>query len=342
MIKTLLLAFFFTITVQAEEPPSVVTTATASAPQAAAPRPKKKRKKKSTSGATTSASSAPTTSNVQPADAVEKIWEANKAVQTISKKNDRCALCELNQKTETSGVSETRADELIKMKKQFDSPELNKDNALVEPKTDVNTLGNKSAVCGSRPGNYEMCILNGEVTPSQFKLKTMKPLNREWSFEYPGQATQDMGIMVSDFNDEAFSKSQFTYLMVFPRRYLPSIRTEGNKQIVTLPTGETVTYDTQTKKILSGALSDSLSNDKAYIGEYVSIKVNRNGEEPRLGKGMATITKPGKDGKKKQECKVSLKELWPDQSENSALHFKYPTDKAFDEFLQKRCKFGVY
>lgn len=275
------------------------------------------------------------TSNVSPADVIERIDAGNRAVKKMNEQNERCAICELNDQTQTAGVSETRADELIKMKKQFDALDSKSAGSLVEPKTDVNTTATRSAVCGDRPGNYQACIYNGDVVPGQIRLnnRTNKPLPREWQFDFAGQARQDLGISISDYNDNHYSQSQFTYMMVFPRRYLPSVRTDDTQQIVTLPTGETVTYDTNTKKVLGGALSDA----KTYTGSNVVVKVDATGKEPRLGKGSATISKNGKS------CKVPLKSLWPDQSDSSMLHFKFPTDKEFDEFLKSQnCGFSVY
>lgn len=285
---------------------------------------KKSKKKKSS-----------TASDVSPVDVVERINAGNQAVKKIKEQNDRCVVCELNDKAQTTGASETRADELIKMKKQFDSLDSKSEGALVEPKTDVNSTNTRVAVCGERPGNYQACIYNGDVVPGQIRLnnRTNTPLPREWQFDFAGQARQDLGISISDYNDNAYSKSQFTYMMVFPRRYLPSIRTDGDQQIVTLPTGETVTYDTKTKKVLGGALTDA----KTYTGSNVVIKVDATGKEPRLGKGSATISKNGKS------CKVPLKSLWPDQSDSSMLHFKYSTDQEFDDFLKtQKCGFSVY
>jgi hypothetical protein len=266
---------------------------------------------------------------------VERINAGNNAVKKLNEQNERCAICELNDQTQSSGANETRADELVKMKKQFDSLDAKGAGSLVEPKMDVNSTSTRAAVCGERPGNYQACIYNGEVVPGQIRLnnRTNTPLPREWQFDFAGQARQDLGISISDYNDNAYSQSKFTYMMVFPRRYLPSIRTDGDQQIVTLPTGETVTYDTKSKKVLGGALTDA----KTYTGSNVVIKVDATGKEPRLGKGTATISKNGKS------CKVPLKSLWPDQSDSSMLHFKFPTDQEFDEFLKsQKCGFSVY
>ncbi|MNL85323.1 hypothetical protein D3C87_2135970 [compost metagenome] len=66
--------------------------------------------------------------------------------------------------------------------------------------------------------------------------------------------------------------------------------------------------------------------------------VGKPGDEPRraVGDRNVTITKQGK------KCVVPKKELWPDQRESSAFHFKYFSDKDFDNYLQRRCKFGLY
>ncbi|MFL5784363.1 MAG: hypothetical protein ACJ76H_07145, partial [Bacteriovoracaceae bacterium] len=47
-----------------------------------------------------------------------------------------------------------------------------------------------------------------------------------------------------------------SYMFVIPRKTVPSVRTEGNNLILTLPTGETVTMDKNSRAILGGPLTE--------------------------------------------------------------------------------------
>lgn len=266
---------------------------------------------------------------ITPADVIAKINEGNKAMQKVREKNDYCAICELNKKTETSGHTEVPAREAIAMK--------NNPEALMEPKTDENSINTFVSVCKAQGGgiDYDLCTYNGDVVPGQIRLfDRTKALRREWRFYSPGQARQDIGFSISDANDEHVSQSKETYMMVFPRRYLPSTRVEGGQQIVTLATGEKVVFDAKTKRIVSGALT----NEKTYSGPNVVVRVDGTGNDPRFSKSTVTITKNGKTCK----GKVPAKGLWPDQSDNSKLHFKYASDTEFDEFLKKTCGFSMF
>ncbi|MBC7370941.1 MAG: hypothetical protein H7326_05210, partial [Bdellovibrionaceae bacterium] len=187
-----------------------------------------------------------------------------------------------------------------------------------------------------REGGYDVCIYSGDVSPGVFKITNGDPggKSREWHFNYENRARQDLGFLITDVSASGRQTNE-TYMMVFPRKFLPSIRISGNTQVVTLPTGETVTYDIATKKIISGVLNEQ----KNYSGNGVVVRADQTGSnEARFGKGQhgsATITKSGKS------CQVPKKDLWPDQTESSALHFKFATDEDFDEYLKKKCGFGV-
>ncbi|MNT55851.1 hypothetical protein D3C72_1931200 [compost metagenome] len=153
---------------------------------------------------------------------------------------------------------------------------------------------------------------------------------------------------VSDAPNGTISATQENVFMLFPRHTLPHIRTEGNKQVVTLPTGETVTFNTRTKEIIGGVLSEdgpmalgggtkNLSKI-SYGGKGVMIRAVAGGSDPRLAAksvGTAVVTKQGKS------CSVPKKDLW-DQRGSSAVHFKYFSDKDFDTYLQRKCGFGLY
>lgn len=272
--------------------------------------------------------------NAQPVtnpvtETLMRIQEGNRAVKKVRERDEGCASCELANEY-SAAISRSE-----QVQRKFKAKESNQEGSLVPPSKDENTSGIRSAMCGTRKGNYDVCISDGDVTPSRFTFTNrIDGKNRLWSFHFENGARQDLAFSISDSPDGRGSTSKETYIMLFPRKYLPAIRIEGDKQIVTLPTGEVVVYDVTTKRVLSGVFSEN----KTYSGNGVMIRADQTGNDARYGRknnSTATITKQGKT------CKVAKSHLWPDQSDSSALHFKFATDEAFDAFLKQKCGFGL-
>ncbi len=273
-------------------------------------------------------------------DIVEKIQSSNAALKEHGRPGGPCSDCE---------VSNSYArDSYI--------PKRSADAATIKPPTrTVNPFGIRSTRCRTMPGPYESCTYEGDSEPGFFKLSNNGPnrivakgesRSREWGFHFEGNARQDLGFSVTDAPNGTISQLQESYFMLFPRVSLPTIRLVGNRQVVTLPTGETVTFNAQTKEIIGGVLSEdgAMTSGGAkldpakisYRGSGVAVRVDSRGSEPRLNRnGTATITKQGR------VCKVPIKDLWPNQSENSPVHFKFATDEPFNAYLKKKCGFGL-
>ncbi|MFS4457564.1 hypothetical protein [Bdellovibrio sp. HCB2-146] len=223
-------------------------------------------------------------------------------------------------------------------------------------------LGPISCVEETKGLTYQMCrsldrnlqeegfrIVNGGPNKIVSGTGGVKDYNRyrEFRFSYVGQARQDIQFSVLDSNGTN-SQSQESVFMLFPRETLPHVRSQNGQNIVTLPTGETVSFDSRTNQITGGVLSEDAPSRVgpgiraakiSYGGKGVMIQaVGQPGKDPRrpVGDRNVTITKQGK------KCVVPKKELWPDQRESSPMHFKYFSDKDFDSYLQRRCKFGLY
>jgi hypothetical protein len=249
-------------------------------------------------------------------EVIESISKGNKAINGLSSGSESCA------------QAWSRA---MEIKNKFSTATVSEPN--IPPTKNENSLNNPDVICGSRPGDYDICIPKSSSAPSGFKfLNTSR--DRDWNFYFQDSARQDLGFSITDGMSTSGSRAKETYMMVFPRKSLPSIKIEGNHQIVTLPNGETITYDVTTKKILGGVLDDN----KVYTGNGIVLRVDRTGNDARFSNSAnptAIITKQGKT------CKVSKKSLWPDQSNSSALHFKYASDESFDAFLKQKCGFGL-
>ncbi|NDG84357.1 MAG: hypothetical protein EBX52_04870 [Proteobacteria bacterium] len=173
-------------------------------------------------------------------------------------------------------------------------------------------------------------------------------LNREFRFRFRDRARQDLHFSITDAPTEYLSQLMESYFYVFPRKNLPAAELIPERGIlrVTLPTGETVDFDSAKKTVVGGVLVETgpidLNPDRfsrkfaqvSYLGDGVLVRVNRRGADPRLGT-VATVTK----GKK--SCKIESKYLF-NQDEKSSVEFLFPTDEGFNDFLLKRCGFGEF
>jgi hypothetical protein len=142
-------------------------------------------------------------------------------------------------------------------------------------------------------------------------------------------------------------------MLFFPRNYLPALVNVGDRNILTLPTGEEVEFNAATHEVTGGVFFEQavdLNPDKSarkfpdiqYIGKGVMVRADARGSDPRLGT-LATITtgSPASDcfqGKGCNQCGVPAKELW---AQSGAARFKFARDQDFHQYLLSRCEFGL-
>jgi|GEM_PF-2566079 hypothetical protein len=191
--------------------------------------------------------------------------------------------------------------------------------------------------------NYYNLTPIGDQEVSAFALSERKvdrdknsiePKGRDWTFSFENQATQDIYFAVSDLSGvdkEGRVLGTDSYYLLFPRVSLPTVRETDGRIIVTLPTGETVSYDSATKKPINGVLKETSAkgtSNIAYTGKGLMIRVDGQGDDPRRS-SKATVIKNGK------VCKVPASEFW--SPKNEALHFKYGKDTTLNSFLMKSC-----
>ncbi len=174
--------------------------------------------------------------------------------------------------------------------------------------------------------------------------------DRTFSFSFQSRARQNIYFSVTDAPNEYLSQLMESYIYLFPRKVLPAlewIESPGQqaRMKITLPTGETVDFDGTTHEILGGVLSETAPIDLGadrfkrkfarlqYSGDGVMIRVDKRGGDPRLGT-LATITRGTRS------CKVSSSLLF-NQDGTSEVEFLFPTDSEFNEFLIKKCGFGI-
>lgn len=286
---------------------------------------------------------------------LQKISDGNSAAKVMGRPGGECAGCEVEK------VFSRGSDERKQYSVEYEALSSVDKPAPVAPRVSENR--NSSLLCvnplsrqqmaqeSNRLTNryYSFCNYSGESAMGQFSFVNTGPnkivtsvanpktgytgRSRQWAFSFPGGATQDISISVMDGE-----KSQ-SVMMLFPRKSLPQVRVSGNRKIVTLPTGETVTFSAEGSEILGGVMREGPVTQGIpqvkYGGTGVLVRVDLNGtNDPRLVK-TASISKQGKS------CRVPAADLWPDRRNESSLHFKFPTDAEFDVYLKNKCGFGI-
>ncbi|HLT22123.1 MAG TPA: hypothetical protein VKZ84_01720 [Bacteriovoracaceae bacterium] len=166
------------------------------------------------------------------------------------------------------------------------------------------------------------------------------PTDRQWDFISDDNALNATYIQVTDSpTPGTLSHLMETIYVLIPRKEIPRAETKGDEIHVTLPTGEMVIYDAKTKLIKKGAMSEKAIDTNSnrfqrkfttdYVGEGISIRVDRRGGDPRTGSGNVTITQKGK------KCTLPKSQVWGGTDDRPA--FKYNDDKRLVDVLNSKC-----
>ena len=168
--------------------------------------------------------------------------------------------------------------------------------------------------------------------------------DRTFSIEMPERARQDISLHITDAPTDKLSQLMESHFMIFPRLVVPAILVDGIYTKVTLPNREEVIFSTESKEIISGVLKEGAAidlgpdrfkrkfADVVYTGKGIFLRVDRRGEDPRLGAQIATIFYHD------IKCKVPVSQLW---DQKKSLHFLYPIDADFFVFVKKTCGFQI-
>ena len=196
------------------------------------------------------------------------------------------------------------------------------------------------------------------ILPQRRDISKNQLYTRDFQFRFDDRARQDVHLSVTDWvasRDKQFRLSELmnSVMLFFPRNYLPAVVTVGDRNIVTLPTGEEVEFDAHTHEVSGGVFSEAAVDpnpDKSlrqfpairYTGSGVMVRADARGSDPRLG-NMATITtgSPPPDcvqGEACKRCEVSAKEIW---AQSGAARFRFAHDEDFHNYLLSRCAFGL-
>ena len=100
------------------------------------------------------------------------------------------------------------------------------------------------------------------ILPPRYDIGKNLLFTRDFQFRFDDRARQDIQLFISDWppsRDKQFRLSELmnSIFHFFPRNYLPAIFGSGARYVVTLPTGEQVEFDANTREILGGVFSET-------------------------------------------------------------------------------------
>jgi hypothetical protein len=150
--------------------------------------------------------------------------------------------------------------------------------------------------------------------------------------------------------------------MFFPRRNLHLAQQLSGTIDVTLPTGEKVIFQKDSKEIVDGVLTEGpvdITKDKQkrqypdlkYNGRGVVLRANARGQSPQLEDSekikidMEHGLKGSTDvliinGTTGQRCRRPKSDFW-EQLDVTPIEFKFSTDEEFEVYLRNNCGFGI-
>jgi len=222
----------------------------------------------------------------------------------------------------------------------------------------------------------EISVSRGSATPESFTdgfsvqnigdNKIVKSSNknseRVFHFDYLEQAKQNLSLEIDDSPNEYVSHTMHSYFMFFPRKNLPLVEELTGTINVTLPTGEKIIFQKESKEIVDGVFTEGpvdVSADRfkrqypdlKYTGKGVLLRANARGQSPQLGQfenikidmdyglrgSLDVLIINGTTG---QKCRRPKADFWEPIDVNP-IEFKFPTDEEFDQYLKKNCGFGL-
>jgi hypothetical protein len=203
----------------------------------------------------------------------------------------------------------------------------------------------------SNPGGNRILPPRRDASKNQF-------FTRDYQFRFDNRARQDIHLLVSDWvpsRDRQFRLSELmnSLFLLFPRKILPAIVNFGERNIVTLPTGEDLEFNAITQEIVGGVFTEAPVDlntdgrarkfpDITYKGRGVLVRADARGADPRLSPTALVLNNAAPEdcavGSPCARCQVPSRELW---EQSGAVRFKFATDQEFHQFLLARCGFGL-
>lgn len=185
---------------------------------------------------------------------------------------------------------------------------------------------------------------------------------RVFHFDYLEQARQNIALEIDDVPNDTVSHTMHSVFMFFPRKRLPIVEQLSGTIDVTLPNGEKMIFQKDSKEIVDGVFTEGpvdVSRDRhkrqyadlKYRGQGVILRANARGQSPQLGQfenikiDMEYGIKGSADvliihGQTGQRCRRPKSDFW-EPLDVSPIEFKFPTDEEFDLYLKQHCGFGL-
>ena len=196
------------------------------------------------------------------------------------------------------------------------------------------------------------------VLPPRRDASKNQFFTRDFQFRFDDRARQDIHLMISDWvpsRDRQFRLSELmnSLILLFPRKMLPAIVNFGERNIVTLPTGEEIEFDAATQEVAAGVFIEAPVDlnpdgrarkfpDISYTGGGVMVRAEARGTDPRLSASALILNNSAPEdcvpGSPCARCQVPSRALW---EQSGAVRFKFATDQEFHQFLLSRCAFGL-
>ena len=101
-----------------------------------------------------------------------------------------------------------------------------------------------------------------QILPPRYDSSKDQLYTRDFQFRFDDRARQDVHLSITDWvasRNKQFRLSELmnSIMLFFPRNYLPAVVTVGDRNILTLPTGEEVEFNAATHEVSGGVFSES-------------------------------------------------------------------------------------
>jgi hypothetical protein len=194
---------------------------------------------------------------------------------------------------------------------------------------------------------------------------TFQGATREYTFQFEQQARQEMKLSVADnsaLTGKVTSDYLYSSLTFIPRLVIPYVETNeetGNcSQTVFLPTGEPVVFDSLSKEIIGGVLSElpiDLTESRhsrkfaklEYTGKGIVIRADRRGGTPEMSHSVSWNSNEKISDAlisyQDKTCIVSKDKIWKNTRNGDLTQdFKYATDQEFlDKVIKPNCNWDI-
>ena len=267
----------------------------------------------------------------------------------------------------------------------------NEENRLLYVETVKNSAGveeiHNFQMVAPTLGKVMKNIENGEV------IEAYDPVvaHRGWNANFYGRSSQ-MSFEVTDYpviedkdpqtkevqsryNSASFTMTRFTF---FPRKVTPTASLEGDELVMTIPTGEVIKFDSQTRRVKEGVFKEKSRADGgkdpsfisksgkgalrtyykpdstfSYQGKGVWIQTIVDANKDEAEAGLVTIRNGSPTCKSAEcsSCKVPASDIYV---RNRGFHtngekktawscekIRFQTDDDFNDYLKKKCKFTL-